>query len=227
MFRLDTYVDFFLSLGVVDIVAPCIHLKGVEKVARDEKSGSVTNIIRIELDRGVDWDKALAKYQKGLGMLGEDDGSTAAAAENALFFRSKHTQVGKKKRNYLLAARKRFATNTFVVTRPSTGTSPFEMSGEDLFRVYTQLDMKDVRHVCELRREWTSAFLESDNDDRGGRKLSVALLSGVVLPLWPALEQTVSQCRVHMTKAEQVRIYSCVGDVEYVRVVVLSTQLIL
>ncbi len=184
-------------------MAPCIHLKGVETVAQDEKSGSLTNIIRIELDRGVDWDGALAKYQKGLDMLGKDDRSTVAGAA-ALSFSSKHAQVGKKKCNYLLAVRKRSATNYFVVTRPSTGTSPFEMSVEDLFRVYTQLDMKDDRHVDELRREWTSAFLESDNDDRGGRKLSVALLSGVVLPLWPALEQTVSQCRAHLTKAEQV-----------------------
>ncbi len=187
----------------MDLVAPCIHLKGVETVAQDEKSGSLTSIIRIELDRGVDWNGALAKYQKGLDMLGKDGSSTVSGADS-LFFRSKYVQVGKKKCNYLLAVRKRSTSNYFVVTRPSTGTSPFEMSGEDLFRVYTSLDMKDDRDVDELRREWTSAFLESDNDDRGGRKLNVALLSGVVLPLWPALEQTVMQCRVHLTKAEQV-----------------------
>ncbi len=206
----------FLSLGVVDIVAPSIQLKGVEKVALDEKSGSVTNIIRIEIDRGVDWDRALAKYEKGLKMVGEgDDSSTTAssASDKALFFRSKQAQVGKKKPNYLLAVRKRFSNNSFVVTRPSTGTSPFEKSGEDLFHVYTRLDMKDEHHVEELRREWTSAFLESDNDDRGGRKLSVVLLSGVVLPLWPALEQTVTQCRAHMTKAEQVCILCSCCDV--------------
>ncbi len=207
------HFDFFLSLlGVVDLVAPSIRMKGVETVAQDVKSGSLTSIIRIELDRGVNWDEVLVKYQKGLGMLGEDDSNTAppppsaAAVESALFFRSKHIQVGKKKRNYLLAVRKTSASNCYVVTRPSTGTSPFEMHEEDLFRVYTPLDMKDDRHVDELRREWTSVFLESDNDNRGGRKISVALLSGVVLPLWPALEQTVSQCRAHMTKAEQVGI---------------------
>ncbi|CAM9324310.1 unnamed protein product [Choristocarpus tenellus] len=90
-----------------------------------------------------------------------------------------------------------------VITRPNTGTSPMEMDLFDLRSKYTNVpDNEQSMNI--IKEAWTQVYISTNGSDyRGSRKISLGLLSGSILPLWPALEKTVVACRSDMTRAEQ------------------------
>ena len=55
----------------------------------------------------------------------------------------------------------------------------------------------------QLRKAWTLEYESSHNQDNGGRLKRLGLVAGNVLPLWPALAQTVAERQVEMNKEDQ------------------------
>jgi hypothetical protein len=182
--------------GVADMRATHVRLDGMEEVGTDMNSGVRTVLTKVELDRGVDWDTAVAKLGE---REGEDDGGEALPRGTG-FYRSKHLDIKTRKHLYLLAVAKMSSSTHFVITRPSTGTSPFEMDRGELLHKYVPMGPENME---EVEAGWRECFRVTDNSNTGSRKLKVALLSGAVLPIWPALESTVRASGFSMTKAEQ------------------------
>ena len=107
----------------------------------------------------------------------------------------------------MMAVRKANAAQTFLITRPNTGANATELFAHDIISKYTchagGLPSASDEEREQLRKAWTLEYESSHNQDNGGRLKRLGLVAGNVLPLWPALAQTVAERAVEMTKEDQ------------------------
>ncbi|KAG5181415.1 P-loop containing NTP hydrolase pore-1-domain-containing protein [Tribonema minus] len=197
--------------GVADLLGSSVRLLHEPEVVAVDASGSQTRLSTIELDRGVSWDHANAKR--------------AAAQESAAngFYRSVHRDITTQQHLVLLAVQRyvagaqdadvqMHAGTRFVITRPSTGTSPFEMDGEDLAVKYRRIP-DEADSLASAEAAWTQVYEDSKTAARGSRLMHISMLHGSVLPIWDALERTKTNCATIMTKAEQsLKVYRVALD---------------
>ncbi|KAJ8613239.1 hypothetical protein CTAYLR_004535 [Chrysophaeum taylorii] len=183
----DAKANGTLDAGVADIRATSAKIDRSEVVQVDEVSGAETRLSEITLDRGVDWDAVEQRAAE----------TSSSSPWETGFYRSRRPLPSTKKHGVLLAVRKAGTTN-FVITRPNTGTSPYEMLLQDLRDKYAPAG--DLESVAA---DWTRQYEDADTVDRGARKIRIGIVSGAVVPFWRALETTVANNRLSMTRAEQ------------------------
>lgn len=203
-----------LDAGLVDLRAKSVVVRQAHVVGVDELSGAKTTLSEITLDRGVSFDEATEKYNAVVNdhpaVEDDDDGEPPRKREkvdrrnpwSTGFYISLRPLPSTRKLGILLGVRKTGSAN-FVITRPNTGTSPFEMSLIDLQTRYKAMPFNTAEDESAIRDKWTADYLASDTEGRGARKFSIGLVSGAVLPYWRALDATATQNRGEMTQAEQ------------------------
>ena len=119
----------------------------------------------------------------------------AAKAAGASFYRSRFLQAGE--RLYVLALPRSNKVGQLLLTRPSTGPSPFEEDAHDLRRKYEAISPE------EARAGWTATFDGAAHERVGGRLSHVQILTGCTLPLLPLLEGLVKKGAASLTKRDQ------------------------
>lgn len=200
-----------LDTGVADIRTASAVVDRSEVVGTDPLSGAVTTLSEVLLDRGVCFEDAVAKHDDAIraereenveSLLFEQRKENARAGQTG-FYLSQRPLPSTQNHGVLLAVRKTGTTN-FVVTRPNTGTSPFEMAIVDLKQRYKPVSIESEEHREKLRKKWTRDYEEAEKSGgRGARVCRVGLVSGAVLPYWQSLEKTVAENTNEMTRAEQ------------------------
>ena len=117
------------------------------------------------------------------------------------FYESKKEQYSRK--NYLLAIPKLTAPDLVFVTRPNTGLSHFEMDIVDLRNNYRKL--KDPQ---DAKLGWDSIYDQTEDScihgvhckvqgcTQGGRKQTVKIVTGAVVPIFNAMEATIMRHRL-------------------------------
>ena len=146
----------------------------------------------LTVDRGVSFAMALERRR-----LASDGGDMDG------FYQSRRPQWGR--HLPILALRKPGQRSAFVITRPNTGQSYFEMDSEDLRAKY-QLKSDDDD---ELRSTWDAIYDATLHDGfppghEAGRRLSnVCLLGGSVVSLWGVLETTLRKKEHQIAKSER------------------------
>mmetsp|Transcript_13833 Transcript_13833/g.20720 ORF Transcript_13833/g.20720 Transcript_13833/m.20720 type:complete len:1394 (+) Transcript_13833:36-4217(+) len=138
--------------------------------------------------QGTEWAKEIRAKKWGTG-----------------FYMSRRPLPTTRKQGLILAVRKA-GTNNFIITRPNTGTPPFDYTLDNLREKY-QPHLASRRGRPEdraaLRKEWNTQYDAADTMERGGRRIEICVISGVVMPFWQALQKTADTNRHAMTKAEQ------------------------
>lgn len=191
--RLDRGVDFDLAVRKHDAAA--------SGAARFEGRGGAPGDLSDVSDLEVEGDDARRRASAN------GAGTTCEAYRGTGFYVSRKKLPSTNAHGVLLAVKKANSTAFYVITRPNTGTSPFEMAANELREKYrahagTLLDAPEAARA-ELRAEWTAQYDVSANPGRGCRFVDLGLVSGAVLPFWRALEKTVTDRRDDMTRAEQ------------------------
>ena len=191
--RLDRGVDFDLAVRKHDAAA--------SGAARFEGRGGEPGDLSDVSDLEVEGDDARRRASAN------GAGTTCEAYRGTGFYVSRKKLPSTNAHGVLLAVKKANSTAFYVITRPNTGTSPFEMAANELREKYrahagTLLDAPEAARA-ELRAEWTKQYDVSANPGRGCRFVDLGLVSGAVLPFWRALEKMVTDRRDDMTRAEQ------------------------
>nr|KAG5712361.1 hypothetical protein BaRGS_023940 [Batillaria attramentaria] len=120
--------------GLLDITAASIKMVGQPReVFRNLQRGhGTTNLVELLVDRGMDWDHALTRYENykaGSSMTG--------------FYVSKRDMFGRKM--YILVTPKESSPYLFRVARPSTGVSGFDQEKTDLLHKYTPISIEKAK----------------------------------------------------------------------------------
>ncbi|KAK7504954.1 hypothetical protein BaRGS_00003982 [Batillaria attramentaria] len=120
--------------GLLDITAASIKMVGQPReVFRNLQRGhGTTNLVELLVDRGMDWDHALTRYENykaGSSMTG--------------FYVSKRDMFGRKM--YILVTPKESSPHLFRVARPSTGVSGFDQEKTDLLHKYTPISIEKAK----------------------------------------------------------------------------------
>lgn len=168
-------------------------------VYEDKDTGARCESVTLELDRGVSFDKALELYEEAL----EKD-----AGSSATFWLARREQYGHT--NVLLALPKLTAPHLVYVTRPNTGRSPYEQDEDEIHQAYQRLrDPEDAREAWDTLYEKTEERCVHGANCKvgadcgsGSRRQVVGMVTGAVVPVFNALESTITRFRVNLTKAE-------------------------
>ncbi|KAJ1450345.1 P-loop containing NTP hydrolase pore-1-domain-containing protein [Pelagophyceae sp. CCMP2097] len=237
----DARANGTLDAGVTDLRAASAVVESQEVVGVDAVSGAETNLYAVTLDRGVsfaqaceklaaakqhDEDQASSSDLRDASPAAKKRRSTASAEafRGTGFYVSRRPLPSTRSHGILLAVQKANNRSSYVVTRPNTGTSPFEMPRNELHEKYAahtaswQLDeTADAESALAaagpsalwaagqkaLEEAWTAQYTAADSTARGSRRFQIGLVSGAVLPFWRALERTVIEYRDEMSRAEQ------------------------
>ena len=185
-------------------------MNAVTTVDVDAVSGASTKLYELTLDRGASFDAAQDQLRAGRANArpGDNDpNATRRSFRGAGFYISNHTNTRTKRPYIMMAVRKANAAQTFLITRPNTGANATELFAHDIISKYTchagGLPSASDEEREQLRKAWTLEYESSHNQDNGGRLKRLGLVAGNVLPLWPALAQTVAERAVEMTKEDQ------------------------
>ncbi|KAJ8432514.1 hypothetical protein Cgig2_001107 [Carnegiea gigantea] len=184
-----------LDYGIVDIRANTIELQGKPKTVHvDHMSGASTMLFTFVLDRGITWEFAsglLDEKQKG-GLGSANDG----------FYESRREWLGR--RHFLLALEGPIS-GMFKIIRPAIGEAVREMPLSELrnkYRVITCLEK--ARSGWEDEYEVSSRqCMHAPNCKVGsycavGRRMQeVNVVSGLILPIWKAIEKVLSKQAHH------------------------------
>lgn len=123
------------------------------------------------------------------------------------FFEGRREQYSRKL--YLLAIPKLTAPDLVFITRPNTGKSHIEMDLIDLRNNY-----RKIKDPQDAKAGWDSIYEQTGEHcihglnckiaacSSGGRKQTVKLVTGAVVPIWNALESTIMKHRLEISKVE-------------------------
>ena len=196
--------------GLASVRASSVVVNAVTTVDVDAVSGASTKLYELTLDRGASFDAAQDQLRAGRANArpGDNDrDATRRSFRGAGFYISNHTNTRTKRPYIMMAVRKANAAQTFLITRPNTGANATELFAHDIISKYTchagGLPSASDEEREQLRKAWTLEYESSHNQDNGGRLKRLGLVAGNVLPLWPALAQTVAERAVEMTKEDQ------------------------
>jgi len=112
--------------------------------------------------------------------------------------------------NVLLALPKLTAPHLVYVTRPNTRRSPYEQDEDEIRHAYQRLkNPEDAREawdtlydkIEELCVHGPTCKVGADCSS-GSRRQVVGVVTGAVVPVFNALESTITRFRVNLTKAE-------------------------
>lgn len=142
-----------------------------KKIYTDPLTGSTCAVHNLKVDRGLSWEKALARLE------------AAGAEDRNGFYESKREVPGRNAKGWLLATRK--SDDSFFIARPNTGVSRQEMDETDLLEKYT------LRSEERAQPAWERIFSESVDYTKGARVLDVVLVCGSLVQLWNQLQDIV------------------------------------
>lgn len=184
-----------LDYGIVDIRANTIQLQGKPKTVHvDHMSGASTMLFTFVLDRGITWEFAsglLDEKQKG-GLGSANDG----------FYESRREWLG---RRHFLLALEGPTSGMFKIIRPAIGESVREMPLSELRNKYRMItSLEKARSGWEDEYEVSSRqCMHAPNCKVGsycavGRRMQeVNVVSGLILPIWKAIEKVLSKQAHH------------------------------
>ena len=186
--------------GAMELRATRVAVLGAPvTVYEDKNTGARCESVTLQLDRGVSFDKALELYEEALE---EDEESRAS------FWSARREQYGHT--NVLLALPKLTAPHLVYVTRPNTGRSPYEQDEDEIRHAYQRL-----KNPEDAREAWDSLYDKTEelcvhgpnckvgaDCSSGSRRQIVGMVTGAVVPVFNALESTITRFRVNLSKAE-------------------------
>jgi len=196
--------------GLASVRAASVVVNAVTTVDVDAVSGASTKLYELTLDRGASFGAAQEQLRTGRANARPGDNDPAATPRSfrgAGFYVSNHTNKRTGRPFLMLALRKANAAQTFLITRPNTGANASELFAHDVISRY-RCHPGGMPNATDEEREllntaWTLEYDAAHNQDSGGRLRRLGLLAGNVLPLWPALAQTVTERSGEMTKEDQ------------------------
>ncbi|XP_062605521.1 uncharacterized protein LOC134267315 [Saccostrea cucullata] len=172
--------------GLLDITASSVEMVGKPKEVFKEfnKNHAVTNLVELNVDRGMSWEMATTRADN---YKGKHDG----------FYISKRDMYGRKM--YLLATQKEGSSHLFTIARPNTGLSQFDEEKTDLFHRYSPISREKAESV------WKEQYKDSKDHCMhgrgckhgrscrvGSRCYTIHLLCGNILSHMSTLESTLS-----------------------------------
>jgi C-terminal domain on Strawberry notch homologue/P-loop containing NTP hydrolase pore-1/UBA/TS-N domain len=185
--------------GVSDLPGQKITREGpAEELWKDSLTGLSTYRHTVNVDRGTSFAAAQSR-------LDHD----ARHGDRSGFYRSRKIMPGTGKHAVLLAMQKPGAAGLFLLTRPNTGDSFFEMDEEELLSKY--LGISPEKAQIEWNELYESSLTQCSHgylcqirDCHVGRRLTrVTLLSGSVIRIWDTLERVLMRHEFELNKADR------------------------
>lgn len=170
--------------GLQDITAASIQMVGEPKEVFTNllRGHGSTRLIELEIDRGLDWDHALTRYE-----------NYRDVSPMTGFYISKREMFGSKM--FILVTPKDSSSHMFHVARPSTGVSGFEQEQSDLLHKYRPVSVDDAKkgwiHSFEASKESCMHGRHCKHKDTctvGKRCYHLHLLCGTIATLMSVLE---------------------------------------
>lgn len=188
------------SEGVSDIGGSSIHIDPESKVIlKDPYYGQTLVSTKINIDRGISFERALDIFEKAKRL--DRDG----------FYKMRRDMYGRAQ--VVLAMTKPGTRNLFLLWRPNTGASLFEMEYDELRQKYQLVEpevaQKPWEHVHALT-ETACMHGESCHIRQtmgvchaGQRTVACTVISGAVVPTWGELERTLDRNAYKFQKADR------------------------
>lgn len=206
-----TLSEILLDRGVSFDGAVAKHDDAIRSDFENENDDQLAHLLFTRLAQQSADDHDIS--EKAAGMLASVESYHSDGADKPLlnparrrwetgFYISQRPLPSTQKHGVLLAVRRKGSAN-FVVTRPNTGTSPYEMALIDLQQRYRPMSIETTEGRERLCAKWATDYTEAEHEGKGARVYKVGLVSGAVLPFWKALEKTVVENKSEMTRAEQ------------------------
>ncbi|KAL8572547.1 hypothetical protein ACOMHN_040451 [Nucella lapillus] len=173
--------------GLQDITAASIQMVGEPREVFQDllKGHGTTRLVELEVDRGMDWDHAVTRYEN------YKDTSTMTG-----FYISKREMFGSKM--FILVTPKDNSSHVFHVARPSTGVSGMEQEQTDLLNKYRTVSIDDAKKGWNKRYESSKDSCmhgrhckHKDTCTVGKRCYRLHLLCGNIATLMSVLESTL------------------------------------
>ena len=186
--------------GVSDLGGSSIRIAEESNVIlKDPYHGQTLVSTKIFIDRGISFERALAILQKGKRT--DRDG----------FYKMKREMYGRAQ--VVLAISKPGSRNLFMLWRPNTGPSLFEMEYDELRQKYKICDLesakqpwKDVYEVTEtscMHGKNCHVRQTMGECTAGKRTVDCTVISGAVVPCWGELERTLDRNAHKFNKADR------------------------
>jgi hypothetical protein len=185
--------------GVSDLPGQKISRAGpAEEIWKDSLTGLSTYSHTVNVDRGASFTAAQAR-------LDHD----ARHGDRSGFYRSRKIMPGTGKHAVLLAIQKPGASGLFLLTRPNTGESFFEMDDEELRSKYHTISGEKAED------EWNKLYESSVSQCSHGylcqiqgchvgkRLQKVTILSGSVIRIWDTLERVLMRHEFELNKSDR------------------------
>ena len=196
--------------GLASVRASSVVVNAVTTVDVDAVSGASTKLYELTLDRGASFDAAQDQLRAGRANARPRATTTlrdaAVVSGRGLLHLEPHQHADEAALHHDGGPQGERG-QTFLITRPNTGANATELFAHDIISKYTchagGLPSASDEEREQLRKAWTLEYESSHNQDNGGRLKRLGLVAGNVLPLWPALAQTVAERAVEMTKEDQ------------------------
>uniref|UniRef100_A0A7S0KP95 Helicase ATP-binding domain-containing protein n=1 Tax=Ostreococcus mediterraneus TaxID=1486918 RepID=A0A7S0KP95_9CHLO len=188
------------SEGVSDIGGSSIDIDTQSSVIlKDPYHGQTLMSTKIYIDRGISFERAVDIFQKG--KRHERDG----------FYKMRRDMYGRAQ--VVLAMTKPGSRNLFLLWRPNTGASLFEMEYDELRQKYELVDAETAREPWEHVHSMTkNACMHGENCHirhtmgachAGQRTVTCTVISGAVVPTWGELERTLDRNAHKFNKADR------------------------
>lgn len=196
--------------GVSDLGGSSIHIDASSKVIlKDPYHGQTLISTKIFIDRGISFDRATEILEKGKGH--DRDG----------FYKMKRDMYGRAQ--VVLAITKPGSRNLFMLWRPNTGPSLFEMEYDELRQKYALCDAGAAKAAWDAVYELTETSCMHGSGchvrqtmgmcSAGQRTVDCTVISGAVVPCWAELERTLDRNAHKFNKADRgMRTVRVVGE---------------
>ena len=188
------------SEGVSDIGGSSIDIDPQSSVIlKDPYHGQTLMSTKIYIDRGISFERAVNIFDNG--KRHERDG----------FYKMRRDMYGRAQ--VVLAMTKPGSRNLFLLWRPNTGASLFEMEYDELRQKYQLVDAEIAREPWEHVHSMTkNACMHGENCHirhtmgachAGQRTVTCTVISGAVVPTWGELERVLDRNSHKFNKADR------------------------
>ena len=186
--------------GVSDLEGSSIRIDEESKVIlKDPYHGQTLTSTKVFIDRGISFERALEICEKG--KRHERDG----------FYKMKREMYGRTQ--VVLAITKPGSRNLFMLWRPNTGASFFEMEYDELRQKYSMCTAEVAKDPWQNVHALTeNACMHGTNCHirqtmgvctAGQRTVTCSIISGAVVPCWGELERTLDRNAHKFNKADR------------------------
>ncbi|KAL4533952.1 hypothetical protein Ndes2526B_g07167 [Nannochloris sp. 'desiccata'] len=185
--------------GVSDLPGQKISRQGPpQELWKDTLTGLSTYRHTVNVDRGSSFATAKSRLEHD-----------SRHGDRSGFYRSRKIMPGTGKHAVLLAMQKPGAVGLYVLTRPSTGESYFEMDDEELLSKYYTISPENAQvewdglYESSLSQCSHGALCQIPNCHVGKRLQTVTILSGSVIRIWDTLERVLMRHEFELNKADR------------------------